>query len=146
MVLMTIAHFQPRQRNEDGLVEFDDPMVCPPKHHYYGNLPLFLSCRMPCHALIAVHSDSVCFALICFADANLGGCARGEWLEAGTRRRFPPAVLQPHAPLRHVRHGDAGPRHDAVDHHLRLHGFPQSCKQVLTQTFWGRTVSLMMQI
>lgn len=66
----------------------------------------------------------LCCRLLCFADADRGGCAGGERVETSARRRLPPAVLQPHVAVYHVRNGYASAGNDAVDHHLRLHGLP----------------------
>lgn len=63
--------------------------------------------------------------LWCCADANPGGRARGERMEASARRRLPPAVFQPHAAVHHVRYRHPGAGYDAVDHHLRVNGLPQ---------------------
>lgn len=66
----------------------------------------------------------------CASDANRRGRARGERLEAGARRRLPPAVFQPHAAVHHVWYRHSGAGNDAVDHHVRVDGLPQPCQQV----------------
>ena len=76
-------------------------------------------------------SAGVTLSLVrCGADANGGGRAGGERVEAGARRCLPPPVNEPHAPVRDVRYGYAGAGHDAIHHHLRLLGLPQPCQQV----------------